>query len=236
MKKFSIALLVLLGLGYGAWIIFYPTSRVHAKITIEVETPEGVKTGSSVQQVTFSIGPCPLCNTSGPKFRRYLRGEAVAVDLGPRGTLFALLSGGAGGQPTPDPITPVIVEKVFGPKQDNTWRGTDAVRVLGRASGKADVPSELIPFMVRFRDINDPQTVERVDPANLASSFGPGVKLVNATIEITSDPVTTGIAKWLGWLPHFYGKMLDGDRGGSRAGAENQLANDLSSGSFKIPR
>lgn len=235
MKKFAIALLVIGVIGYGAFAILYPTTRLHARITIDVETPEGLKTGSSVQEIVFSVEPCPLCNTSGPKFRRHVRGEAVAVDLGPRGTLFALMVGGKE-HPAPDPVTPIIVEMVFGPKQDKNWRGVEAVRALGRATGKADVPAELMPFMVRFRDVNDPKSVERVDSDNLAASFGPGVKLANATIEITRDPVTTGIAKWLGWLPHFYGRMLDGDRGGSRAGAENRLANDLSSGSFNIPR
>jgi hypothetical protein len=55
-------------------------------------------------------------------------------------------------------------------------------------------------MFVRFRDINDPNTVERVDPNNLAASFGPGVRLTRATIEITDAPVTTGIEKELEWL------------------------------------
>ncbi len=71
-----------------------------------------------------------------------------------------------------------------------------------------------LPILVRFRDINDPTSVERVDPDNLAASFGPGVTLVNASIEIVSSgfwpfralglsgtPVTTGIEKRLVGLP-----------------------------------
>ncbi len=200
MKKFGIAVAVLLGLGYGAWTILYPSTRVHARITIDVETPEGLKTGSSVHEVVFSLEPCPLCNTSGPKFRRHVRSEAVVVDLGERGTLFALLNGGGGNYPEADPVTPFILEKLFGLKEDKDWRGAEAVRVLGRASGQADIPQNLLPFMVRFRDLNDPKTVERVDPDNLAASFGPGVKLNKAMIEITRDSVTTRIGKRLTWL------------------------------------
>jgi hypothetical protein len=33
------------------------------------------------------------------------------------------------------------------------------------------------PRLVRFRDINDPKTVEKVDPTNLPASFGPGYGL-----------------------------------------------------------
>ncbi len=55
-------------------------------------------------------------------------------------------------------------------------------------------------MLVRFRNIADPASVEKVYPENLAKSFGPGVRLKRATIEISTDPVTTGIEKRLGWL------------------------------------
>ncbi len=54
-------------------------------------------------------------------------------------------------------------------------------------------------MLARFRDINDPKTLERVDPKNLAASFGPGVTHVGAHAELTNAPVTTGIAKRLPW-------------------------------------
>jgi hypothetical protein len=50
---------------------------------------------------------------------------------------------------------------------------------------------------VRFKDEKDPKTVEAVDPANLAASFGDGVRLKRVTIETTTDPVTTGIERRL---------------------------------------
>jgi hypothetical protein len=59
-------------------------------------------------------------------------------------------------------------------------------------------------------------TVEAVDPANFAASFGDGVRLERATVEImpkgiwplnefgfTGTPMTTGIEKRLGWLQPF---------------------------------
>jgi hypothetical protein len=39
--------------------------------------------------------------------------------------------------------------------------------------------------------------VQRVDPANLAASFGPGIRLKRITVEVTDDDVTTGIEKRL---------------------------------------
>ena len=59
----------------------------------------------------------------------------------------------------------------------------------------AELVPEEIPMLVRFRDIDDPKSVEEVDPEDLAKSFGPGVKLARVTIEMTRDPVTKGIKK-----------------------------------------
>lgn len=246
MKKLAIASLTLVGLGYGMWTVFYPTTRMHAKITIDVETPEGLKTGSSVQEVVFKLEPCPLCNHTGPKLRRNVRGEAVAVDLGERGTLFALLNGGAGGQITADPILPHIVMTVLAKniRQNEEWATAEIVRRLRHVSGKADIPSDLMLYLVRFRDIADPKTVERVDPDNLAASFGPGVKLVKAAIEIvpsgwwplndfgiTGTALTTGIEKKLAWLPEIIraGGAIDG----TRFPGTNDLKSNLGGGAFK---
>jgi hypothetical protein len=56
------------------------------------------------------------------------------------------------------------------------------------------------PVLVRFRDINDPRTLERVDPEGLSTSFGTGVRLARVTLQLTDDHVTTGIEKKLKWL------------------------------------
>lgn len=73
----------------------------------------------------------------------------------------------------------------------------DVVESAGRISGswstrRGEVPRADWPLMVRFRDLGDPTSVERVDPAAI------GVKRI--VLETTSDEVTTGIEKRLGWL------------------------------------
>jgi hypothetical protein len=93
-------------------------------------------------------------------------------------------------------------------------------------------PHEL-PLLVRFRDIDDPKTVERVEPGDLAASFGPGVYLERATIEITKDSISKGIEKRLSWIGPLRtrGASLDGDT--SVARRSNALANILGPGSFQ---
>ena len=69
-----------------------------------------------------------------------------------------------------------------------------AVRKLGKRSAhvSAELPRKHWPMMVRFGDIHDPKSVEKVEPEAI------GVKRI--TLETTSDPVTAGIEKRLGWL------------------------------------
>jgi hypothetical protein len=80
-----------------------------------------------------------------------------------------------------------------------------------------------LPLLVRFRDINNPMTVEKVHPLNLETSFGPGVKLTSATLEIapagiwpfswlgiTGEPITNNIEERLHWLAGTKGGYLDG--------------------------
>jgi hypothetical protein len=85
---------------------------------------------------------------------------------------------------------------------------------------------------VTFADVADPTTVARVDPDDLAASFGPGVTLRGMTLEITDDPVTKGVVEGvLGWLEAVWPSQLDGQRY-ETVEAKNRFANSLSTGNF----
>ncbi len=60
------------------------------RLTVEVETSEGLRTGSSVIEVQQSLGRSAM-NPAGQRISRRIRGEAVAVELPLGQTLFALL-------------------------------------------------------------------------------------------------------------------------------------------------
>ena len=65
-----------------------PTYRY--RLTVEVETPEGLRTGSSVIEVQTDVASKLSISTPG-QVRTRVRGESVAVDLPGGKTLFALL-------------------------------------------------------------------------------------------------------------------------------------------------
>ena len=68
------------------------------------------------------------------------------------------------------------------------------------------------PMLVTFGDLDDPTSVERVDPDELAATFGEGVRLKRITVQVTDDPVTSGIGQRLGWLNRTKGTLLSRPR------------------------
>jgi hypothetical protein len=73
----------------GVYQFNYPTCTFRYKLTAEVMTPEGLRTGSSVIEVSYSSGH-PLPNP-GRWRADFVTGEAVYVDLGGGKNLFVLL-------------------------------------------------------------------------------------------------------------------------------------------------
>ncbi len=184
----------------------------HQKMTVVVDTPHGEKRGSSVISVNFARGNERLLRvTEGSGVRWDVKGEAVVVDLGEGRYLFALLKGGSSYLGNAGVNAYVFSSRRYAPGE------IEAVKAVERAPRNAPkvLPREMYPLLVTFDDINDPKTVKKVDPDNLAATFGPGYRLKRITIEITDEPVTRGkVEKVLGWWKHVdnYWKELTPDQ------------------------
>jgi len=201
------AALVPLALALGGCGLVKNYAPFRYRLTVEVDTPLGLRTGSSVIEVTAGEVGTTLGGASAEA-----RGEAVAVAIAPGQTLFVLLGSEASSAwaagimsgVTPKPDDPSIspdnrfgahIEAVRANRKLNTVpRWFPPVRGIGE-------PVTGYPIMVRFRDVRDPASVEQVNPDDLAASFGPGVTLRRITVQLTDDPVTTGIEKRLRWVP-----------------------------------
>ena len=68
-------------------------------------------------------------------------------------------------------------------------------------------------MLVTFDDPADPTSVKLVDADDLATTFGRGVSLKRITLQMTGDPVTTGIGKRLQWLSKYPEPSLDPQHG-----------------------
>ncbi len=158
------------------------------RITVEVETPEGVKTGSAVRQVRASKNLAHLINPAAPAIHYKVIGEAVVVDLGERGILYSLIDWNSYEE----------VYSAYGSTISDSWQNFIYFGNLQEGSKQRlqnkkpvivgiDTSRKIQNLkLLNVNDgINQPKTYEEV--------FGQGVALKAIEIEITNDPVTYGI-------------------------------------------
>lgn len=192
------------------WLAFRgETTTLRSRLTLVVETPEGERSCSSVSQLTV-LAPGRLNRTIG--FSSLARvgeiGEAVVVDLGSHGILFATLADEralrSGGMGMYNGASVQFAQEAFHGKVGSGILSKDDytayLEEMKRRKPRGEVSFGNLPVLVRFSDLSDPSSVVQVAPSDLAASFGPGVKLKRAFLEITEDPPTTGIEAWLPWL------------------------------------
>jgi hypothetical protein len=165
--------------------------RRRYQMAVTVETPQGEISGVSVRQLTLDIPPNILMlGEDKPQF--YMQGEAVAIDLPNDQTLFALLSGADGDVDYGSRILDRINMWNEPPSTPAQSLYPEAPKTQGLAR------TNPLPMLVTFKDIKDPTSVQRVDPDDLAASFGKGYRLKTITVQVTDEPVTVGIQKRLG--------------------------------------
>jgi hypothetical protein len=181
-----IAGLVLIAGAAFAMSDLYVSGIWRYKMTVMVETPEGIKTGSAVHEVSNSSSNVKILSFPEAGNPAEFRGEAVMVDLGKRGKLFVLVNTDSYRElynafPTSGPST------VEGIKYYNSLK-------IGEL---ALLPKHAYPQMVTFANMHDPRTVKNIPINDLSAVFGKGVKLKEIKVEITDEPVTRGIEKYL---------------------------------------
>jgi hypothetical protein len=111
-----------------------------------------------------------------------VNGEAVAVDLGPAGMIFALLRS----RDDVDNAAHIVWKSFPKPGGPGGEAAADGLRYYHALRGSTRVPLSAVPMLVRFSNIDDPKTVAMVDSFGLAATLGPGVRL--AEIVITMVP------------------------------------------------
>jgi hypothetical protein len=186
-------LLALTGCG-----LLYPEASYRFRMEVDVQTPAGLRSGSSVfevsaqKQLTLTAETRPLLAA--------IKGQAVIVDL-PEGPIFVLLRMHQGSRF--DSLESAATFGLAPEIQPTDWRSFwKATKLLSRfwTSRSSELPPDEWPYVVRFRDVRDPTTIEEVPPSKV------GIKEIR--IKTTHDAVTTGIEKRLPWLPSQRGALV----------------------------
>ena len=161
---------------------------VHQRLTLTIDTPEGPRSAFAVTALTETDRSGLLIPTDHDGASRSVRGEALALEVTPGRWLFLALEGW---------------EDRSRAAQNWTYAafpGPEALAALPLDRAQP-LPAAALPLMLTFDDITDPATLRLVDPADLAASFGPGVRLVSVTLAITKARVTEGIIPGLPFWP-----------------------------------
>lgn len=176
-----------IAIAMALWVIFYPLSTTSLtyryRLTIEVDTPEGTKTGSTVVEQWMRLRR-PLWKGHSVTFDRYrggVRGEAAFVDLGAGHHILAILARGPTGREDVGDFLSLGTGAI-----GIAWGNDDEPRRLEDAiarRAKVNVPLKVMPTLVTFRDLNDPNSAEVVSVDSFARAFGPGYAFRSATIE-----------------------------------------------------
>jgi hypothetical protein len=230
-RLYIVALLAFATLGvWQLWTqVLYPTYPARYELTIEVETPNGIKTGSSVIEARY--GWEPTFYGLIPGVRNSLRGEAVYVDLGDGKNLFVTLVDKQFDRA--ESLSPLrLPSKIFEFPTHNKFKTRQGISDA-KKKGKREIPLRLLPLVVTFEDLNDPKSVRLVDVFDISTIFGEGYILLRAEIEMTSKPLPNKLPNALLWLERYYDKKLDDQEIEILKETQN-LANHLASGSFKI--
>jgi hypothetical protein len=211
-----LAVLVLLTAVYKS---IYSTTSYRVRLTLNVETPQGLKTGSGVVEVTTRSYPA-WTTLGGSTGNSWVTGDAVFVDLGEGANgceryLVALLASGLRGEDVDFYRLPMLAYEHLWRRGDHSsdWRDPNLELSKLPPGTRVELSGKLIPTLVTFFDTRDPNTARVVRPDGLAQSFGDTVHLRDVTLEtvssgiwplnalgLTGEPITRGIETHLPFL------------------------------------
>ena len=181
-----------------------PRNTWRYTMTVEVTTPEGVRSGYAVRQVTYHSPGYGFLGESQPHWD--LKGQAVVVDLPNGRSLYALLrsAGNLGVS-----YGARIADSALG--EGGRVRGWQGRVELYPNPPKTRILSYVdpLPMLVTFGNPADSKSVQLVEAHDAAATLGPGYALKRIDIEIVDEGVTTGIEQRLPWLSRVVERRLD---------------------------
>lgn len=144
-------LILLVSLIAFAWWLFAPAATIRYRLVAEIELGGEARVGSGVIQVSYSRN-IPFLGSRGGT-NSAVEGEAVSIDIGPNDTLLVLLHPGPlSVRSGPEDIIPNLFGVVNGGFSPEAFPRINAVE------GKREVPLELLPAMVRVRNVKNPKS------------------------------------------------------------------------------
>ena len=185
MRRVIALFIIILVMALGLWLKDYiiPSTWTY-RITVEIETPEGIKSGSAVREVRAWNNLAKYINPDVRYITYRVIGEAVVIDLGEKGILFDLNHWDSNS----------TISNVF-PRPKNSQLGVaEYYRQLEVGTRAVQTGGKSFVWLDGFEN----ETVlQRLDSADFDKMLGDGFKFKQTTIEITDEAVTWSISPLL---------------------------------------
>jgi hypothetical protein len=205
---------VLCFLVWGYFKIYYPTIYYRFKITLEVQTPSGIKSGSVVNEESYSFHLFDR-NFMPSAGGGVTKAEALFIDLGASKNLILTIHYDPTRQNTPTSMDMGAIGQGF--CETNCLGEPFAFRnELSTAPKRGPFVVDItrLPNAVTLTDVNDYKSMRHLQPEAIDAVLGPGYAIKSAQLEITDEPLTEKIEQQLPWLAeHFKDRgSFDGSR------------------------
>ena len=174
------------------------------RITVEIQTPTGIRSGSSVREITARDTGC--CS---PRYE--INGEAVVVEVSPKLTIFALIGTekdekNAASAPayaylskevSKGVVGAISLRRIYGRyfydmPNNKSKKYLPRWRYKSNESMEDDGRYKIWPEFVKFKDYKNIKSVVILDPDNL----GENIFVSSIYIESTKDPITNIIGTY----------------------------------------
>jgi hypothetical protein len=241
LRQYSfIALLIFVSV-YLFWQWVSPTVVVRYRLTVSVALGDEILSGSSIFELKVSnnwIFPI------GGEWSGYAKGEAVAVDLGPRGVLVATMVEDKTRKPS---LSFEGLENLAaGPLPDGGFV-SDWIWQIKLPKAPIQLKLDQLPMLVWFRSPSDPNSLKRITQVKLNQTFAPGMHISGAMIEYVPQgfwpfnclgalrpnwlfgvPLLKGIERLLPWLQLWKGGnfLLNPSKGADSFGLPPEFSLD----------
>src|SRR6266568_2143923 len=182
------------------------TASYRYKLTLSLDTPDGVKTGFNVVEIDYWTVVIPA---RGEASRA--RGQGIFIGLGSgRRPLVVLLTHNrraheSGYEAIWQGTSPtgIVAKKCLNVTSADKW--SDVASRFRICRGVYSLTTAELPDLVTFSDLNDPKSLMLVAPNNLIATLGPGISWRSMTIQIVDEPLTKGIDEHLPWVRNHKG-------------------------------
>lgn len=186
-----------------AWLLVRcstPQASLHYRMTIEVETPSGMKSGASVMELRLErqfLIPMPGAGGSDWGGGYTVHGEAPFVDLGNGKLLFA--TNYDRNYSYQSSMTRIVVEVLGYRELQPPLPAGDNARIMSAAAKARPFgilrPKDY-PTLSTFTDTKNPKSAVIVSPDHLVSAFGTGYRLGRITFQVVEQdvPLTATLA------------------------------------------